>query len=131
MRHPAKLFNILGIPNSSQSPDIGQNSDGCISNFPISGHSPIKVNCHNSRITDDIDLKLGPVTKIEKRNKTKSSKFDDNVMLTSCDVIVIFSIYGQFGAIWKPDFGRIICKIYIFLNSNLFRLSEPYFLSFG
>ena len=36
-----------------------------------------------------------------------------------CDVIVIFSIYGQFGPIQKPDSGRIVCKTYIFINSNL------------
>ena len=40
-------------------------------------------------------------------------------MSKNCDVIAIFSIYGQFGAIWKPDSGRIVCKTYIFINSNL------------
>ena len=35
------------------------------------------------------------------------------------DVVVIFPIYGQFGAIRKPDFGRMSCKTYIFINSNL------------
>ena len=40
-------------------------------------------------------------------------------MLESWDVIEIFSIYGQFGAISKPDSGCIICKTYIFINSNL------------
>ena len=36
----------------------------------------------------------------------------------NCDVIVIFSIYDQFGAIRKPDSERIVCKTYIFINSN-------------
>ena len=40
-------------------------------------------------------------------------------MSASCDVIVIFSIYDQFGAIRKPDSGRIAYKTYIFINSNL------------
>ena len=40
-------------------------------------------------------------------------------MSANCDVIVIFRIYGQFGVIKKPDFGRIVCKTYIFINSNL------------
>ena len=40
-------------------------------------------------------------------------------MLENCDVIVIFPIYGQFGAIRKPDSGRIVCKTYVFINSNL------------
>ena len=64
-------------------------------------------------------MKLGPVPKLDKRNKTTSKKFDDNVMSENCDVIAIFPIYGQFGAIRKPDSGRIVCRTYIFLNSNL------------
>ena len=40
--------------NLSQSSDIGQNSDGGISDFRISGQSLIKENCHNSRASDDI-----------------------------------------------------------------------------
>ena len=64
-------------------------------------------------------MKLGPVTKLDKGNKTKSKKFDDVVMLGSCDFISIFPIYGQFGAIWKPDPGRIVYKTYIFINNNL------------
>ena len=63
-------------------------------------------------------MKLGPVTKIHKTNK-KSKKFDDDVMSENCDVIVIFPIYGQFGAIRKPDSGRIVCKIHVFINSSL------------
>ena len=31
-------------------------------------------------------------------------------MLKNCDVIVIFPIYGKFGAIWKPDSRRIAYK---------------------
>ena len=59
-------FGILNLP---QSPDIGQNSDGGISNFWISGQSLIKENCHKLRTSDDIDMKLGPLTKLDKRNK--------------------------------------------------------------
>ena len=40
-------------------------------------------------------------------------------MSASCDVILIFPTYGQFGAIQETDFGRIVCKIYILINSNL------------
>ena len=64
-------------------------------------------------------MKLGPVTKIDKKNKTTSKKFDDDVMSTKCDVIFTFLIYDQLGAIQKPDTGCIVCKIYIFINSNL------------
>ena len=31
-------------------------------------------------MSDDVDTKLGPVTKLYKRNKTASKKFDDDVM---------------------------------------------------
>ena len=94
---------IFGIPNSPQSPDIGQNSDGAISDFRTSGQSLIKENYHNSRTSNDIDMKLGPVTELDKRNKKTSKKIDDDVMSANIDVIVIFPIYGQFGAIWKVD----------------------------
>ena len=40
-------------------------------------------------------------------------------MSANYDVIIIFPIYGQFGAIRKPNTGRIVCKIYIFIKSNL------------
>ena len=64
-------------------------------------------------------MKLGPLTKLDKRNKTTSKNFDNNVRPENCDVIAIFPIYDQFGAIWKPDSGRIVCKTYIFINNNL------------
>ena len=44
-------------------------------------------------------MKVRPVTELNKRNKTTSKKFDDEVMLENCDIIII---YGQFGAILKP-----------------------------
>ena len=64
-------------------------------------------------------MKLGPVTKLDKRNKTTSKKIGDAVMSENYDVIDIFPIYSQFGAIWKKDSGCIVCKTYIFINSNL------------
>ena len=54
-------------------------------------------------------MTLGPVTKLDERNKEMSKKIDDDVMSGSWDVIAIFPIYSQFGAIWKQDFGRIVC----------------------
>ena len=44
-------------------------------------------------------MKLGSGTKIDKRNKTTSKNVDDDVMSVNCDVIVIFPIYDQSGAI--------------------------------
>ena len=57
-------------------------------------------------------MKLGPVTKIEKRHTATSKNFDYEVILEKCDVIVIFLMYGQFGTIWKPDYGHVVSKIY-------------------
>ena len=71
--------------------------------FRISGQSLIKENCHNSRTSDDIDMKLGPVTKPEKRNNKTLDKFNNDVMSVNCDAIVIFPIYGHIGAIRIPD----------------------------
>ena len=56
-------------------------------------------------------MKLGPVIKIDKRDKAISN----DVMMVNCDVIVIFLIYGQFLAIRKPDSGLIVSKTYITL----------------
>ena len=64
-------------------------------------------------------MKLGLVTKLDERKKATSKTYDDDVMSANCDIIVIFPIYGQFGAIRKPDLGRMVSKTYIFINSNL------------
>ena len=66
----------------------------------------IVQNENNSRTSDDIDVKLGPVTKLDKRNKTTSK--DDDAMSENYDVNAIFLIYSQFGAI-----------TYVSINSNL------------
>ena len=64
-------------------------------------------------------LKLGTVTKIDKRNKTASKKFEDDVISANYEVIAILLIYGHLGAIRKPDSGCTVCKSYIFINNNL------------
>ena len=64
-------------------------------------------------------MKLGQVTKLDKRNKATSKKTDNNVMPVNCDAILFFPVYDQFGAIRKLDSGRIVCKTYLFINSNL------------
>ena len=46
-------------------------------------------------------MKLEPVTNLDKRNKTRSKKVDDDIMSANCDVMIIFLIYGQFGAIFS------------------------------
>ena len=72
-----------------------QNCDRVISHFQISDQSMMKENCHNSRTSNDIDMELGPVTKIDKRNTVILKKFDNDLILANCDVIVIFPIYGK------------------------------------
>ena len=91
--------------NPNPSTDTGQTSDEGTSHFQIFGQSLIKENSHNSRTSDDTDMKLGPATKLYKKH--------------NCDVIVIFPIYCKFRAIRKPDSGQIVCKTYIFINSKL------------
>ena len=44
-------------------------------------------------------MKLGPETKLEKKNKTTSKNVHDDVMSKNCDVIAILPIYVQFGTI--------------------------------
>ena len=64
-------------------------------------------------------MKLGPVTKIDKRNKTTSKKFDGDFMSKNCDAIIIIRIFGQFGAVQRPDSGHKVCKSYFSTNNNL------------
>ena len=101
------------------SPDIGQISDGSVSDFRISGQSLVKINCHNSRTSGGIDMKLEPVSKLDKKAKKHQKKLDNDAMLENWSVIVIFSIYSQFGAIRKRDSGCIVNKTYILIKSNL------------
>ena len=64
-------------------------------------------------------MKLGPITKLDKRYKITSKKFHNDVMSANCDVTLIFLIYCKFGAIQEPDSGCIVCETYICIISNL------------
>ena len=64
-------------------------------------------------------MKLGPIIKLDRKNKPTPKHFDYDVVSANCDVIEFFPIYGQLWAIWKPDSERIVCKTYIFIKSNL------------
>ena len=64
-------------------------------------------------------MKLGTVTKLDKRNVAASKKIYDDVISVICDFNVFFPIYRQSAAIWKPDSGRLVYKTYIFINKNL------------
>ena len=55
-------------------------------------------------------MKLGPATNHDKRNKKMSKKFYIEVMSKNCDVIVIFRIFGKFGAVRRPDSEHRVWK---------------------
>ena len=65
----------------------------------VIGKSLIKENSHNSRTSDDVDVKLGLVTKLDKRNKTTSK----NLTMTSCRKIVTKLPLFQFMADLKQS----------------------------
>ena len=82
------IFGKFGISNLPQSPDIGKTQT------EVSPISRFLVNPYE-RTSNDIDMKLGPVAKLNKINKTTSKKCGDDAMLTKCDVIVIFVILAS------------------------------------
>ena len=99
---------IFDIPKLSHLPHIGQNTDGGISDFQNSGQSIIKQNCRNSRASD-IDMRLGPVTELDKGNKVMPKNWRwryAGKLWYHCH----FSNIGQFAPIRKQNF----------INSNLF-----------
>ena len=71
-------------------------------------------NCQNLNTSNYVDLKLEPVIKFDKRNAKKIG----NERSVHCDVTVICPVYGQFGAIWKSDSGRMTYNSHTFINSN-------------
>ena len=94
MQHSGAFHYIhakFGISTSLQYPHIGQNSDGGIFDFRTSGQSLTEENC-NSRASDDMDMKLGPLTKLDKKNKTTPK----NVTMTLCRQIVTQLPFFQF-----------------------------------
>ena len=69
-------------------------------------------------------MKFGPTIKLDKKSKAISKKCDDDVMSAKCDVIVIFPIYDQFGAIQKLYSERTVCITYFFLSKVTFYLTK-------
>ena len=81
-------------------------------------------------------MKLGPITKLDKENKKMSKNFDNDIISAKCDVIVIFPIFDQFGAIRKPfHFHRTFSSTIIFYfiktenrtKKSLTQISHYYF----
>ena len=67
--------------------------------FPISGTNK---NGHNSRTSNDADMKLEAQFKLEKGNAIMSKKL---FMLAIYEVIVVCQMYDQISAKQKPDSG--------------------------
>ena len=70
----------------------------------------------NSRNSDYIDIKVGPVAKLVKRNTAATKETGRWRHSNNCNVI---AIYGKFAAIRKLDSGCMVYKTYIFIKSNL------------
>ena len=87
--------------------------------FPISGFlvSKRKLFNENSRTSHDIDMKLRPVAKLDKRNTETSNKFDDDAMSPNYDAIAFFPIYGLFAAIMEP-YSRLSLTITFYLTKT-------------
>ena len=98
------------------------NSDVGISDFRISGQSLMKENFYNPRNSNDFNIKLGPVTKLDKRNKTTS--LDEQVMLANWDIIIT-------SLLRKPDACNLwhnILKLYNVLTQIRSTTSKTKFM---
>ena len=91
--------------------------------FPDFWSIPYKKNCLNSSTSDHIDMKLGAVTKLDKRGKAMSRKFEDDAMSENCGLIAIFPIYDHLEQSGSriPDVGS--AKL-IFLSTVTFYLTK-------
>ena len=67
-------------------------------------------------------MKLGPVTKFDKRNKTTSKNFEDDVMSGNYNVIFIFLIYDEFRMIREPSIKHIF-SFYLTKTQNKTKMS--------
>ena len=63
-------------------------------------------------------MKLGAITNLT-RETERQKKIEFDAMSENYDVSVTFRIFGQFGAVRRPDSGHRVCKSYVFSNSNL------------
>ena len=67
-----------------------------------------------------MDIKRGTVTKLDKKNTITLKKIVDDSALVNYGVILIFPVYGWFGAFRNPDSGRMVFDSYILISSSLF-----------
>ena len=75
-------------------------SEEVISDFRISGESFINEICHNSRISIDNNIKLGPVTKLDKKNTAtlilqKKNWAKKNYVSKTKGILVLKGIFSE------------------------------------
>ena len=63
---------------------------------------------------------LNHVLNLLREIDSKVKKFDINVLLTNYDFIFICQVFTRFGAIRKPDFGRVVHELSTFISINFF-----------
>ena len=76
------------------------------------------------RTSHDIDIKLGPITKLDKGNRSTSKEFDDDVTSANCGVVVFFRFMDNL----RPSESLIPdgwCIKLIFSLIVTFYLTEP------
>ena len=73
---------FLTLPNLQS---LGKTQMGVFPDFRTYDQFFINKNCRNSKINHDIDIKLRPVTKFNKRNTVTSKK---RLVMTSCHQIM-------------------------------------------
>ena len=64
-------------------------------------------------------MKRRSVTKLDNQNKVTLKKNWQWRHVRIFSRHCFFPIYGQFGAIWKPDSERMVYKTYILINNDL------------
>ena len=69
-------------------------------------------------------MKLGTVSKPDKRNKMMSKRFYDDFMSGNCGIIVIFLIYVQFRAIRKLDPESISLELTFSLTVTFYHIKS-------
>ena len=57
----------------------------------------VQENCHNSKTSNDIDMNLGPVTKIDKRNKIKSKNWQRRHVRS----LLYHCHFSNLGSLWN------------------------------
>ena len=94
-------FNTLNFP---QLPDIGQKIEGVLY---------INEKSHNSRTSDDIDMKLGSLNKSTIETQKCQIKLMMTLFLVNYDIIVIFPIYFPKN-IWHTSHTITLSKCWFF-----------------